>query len=168
MSDITGISETKKMLKGLCGKAMRLSKDAMLSVAQEAASQALSIYSVADYDGDRNVTVTASPTRYGAKIVARGPSVLFMEYGAGVTYSSEQHPWNDEHGMGPGTYPTTHPGRKNSYGVRVPNWMNDKGWYFGSYGFHTFGNPPAMAMYQAYKTVEEKAPKAVSDAMRAL
>ena len=45
--------------------------------------------------------------------------------------------------MGPGTYPGK------------GNWDNEKGWWFG-HGKHSYGNPPAMAMYEAVQTMTEE------------
>ena len=156
MSEISGIKETLAMLNNA---KRSLAKGKIANACYEAASAgqsvAQTIYSLADYDGNRNVTVSPRKTSDGALLTARGPAVLFIEFGAGILYSSERHPYADELGMGAGTWPYPRY-RKNSAGVRVANWENDKGWYFGN-GFKTYGNPPAMAMYFAGKEIRERA-----------
>jgi len=158
MGSIQGLSETMKRLSRITRNLSQNNVSRVCrSVAEEGATMARNIYSVADYDGDRNVDVKTARIENGATLTASGPSVLFIEFGAGVMHAGEQHPWNEEMGMGPGTWPNPQY-RKNSAGQLVPNWMNDKGWYFGS-GRHTFGNPPAMAMYEAGKVIEARLPQ---------
>ena len=67
-----------------------------------------------------------------------------MTYGFG-------HPEAQEHGMGPGTYPDG-----------KGHWNDPKGWYTPG-GQHTYGNPPAMPMYTARKTIEEELPRIVKE-----
>lgn len=158
------MTETLKALERLSKRLPRSSSDALVEVAQEGASYAEALYAISDYDGPRDYAVTAERTGGGARITASGASVLFMEYGTGITYSGDVHPWNAEHGMGPGTWPDPHYTISKS-GEKIPNWANPKGWWFG-YHQHTYGNPPAMAMYQAYKLVQEKALGAVERELR--
>ena len=150
MSSIVGVNATLQTLR----KAQRaLSQErvsnACFDVAQEAADLAQTVYNMADYDGDRNVTVEAKKHQTGATITASGQAVLFMEFGAGITHASEQHPFNSEFGFGPGTY-----------NPDSPNWSNPNGWYFTDpitgQTVRTKGNPPALAMYEAGKTVKER------------
>lgn len=128
--------------------------NACYDAASTGAEIASTIYSMSDYDGDRDVSVTARKTDSGATITAAGQSVLFMEFGAGATHSGERHPQNSEFGFGPGTY-----------NPDSPNWSNPKGWWFTDpvtgQKVHTYGNPPAMAMYQAGKEVRSIAVESV-------
>ena len=95
------------------------------------------------YNGSNDVTVRVDNTGSVAVIYAEGEAVAFIEFGAGATYGYG-HPQAGQFGVGPGTYP---------YGKG--HWDNPKGWWFGS-GQHTFGNPPAMAMYAAVQEITEK------------
>ena len=98
-------------------------------------------FSRAIYNGSKDVSVRVDDTGTVAVIYAEGESVAFIEFGAGIKYGYG-HPQAAEHGMGPGTYPGT------------GNWDNEKGWWYG-HGQHSYGNPPAMAMYEAVQKMTE-------------
>lgn len=92
-------------------------------------------FSRAIYNGSNDVAVRVDDTGSVAVIYAEGESVAFIEFGSGIKYGYG-HPQAGEHGMGPGTYPGK------------GHWDNEKGWWYG-HGQHSYGNPPAMAMYDA-------------------
>lgn len=102
------------------------------------------------YLGDKDVSVTKEPKGNGYIVRADGKSVLFIEFGTGITYGFG-HPEAQEHGMGPGTYPDG-----------KGHWNDPRGWYIPG-GQHTYGNPPAMPMYTARKTIEEELPRIVKE-----
>jgi hypothetical protein len=99
-------------------------------------------FSRAIYNGSNDVSVRVDGTGSVAVIYAEGESVAFIEFGAGIRYGYG-HPQAGEHGMGPGTYPGK------------GNWDNEKGWWYG-HGQHSYGNPPAMAMYDAVQKMTEE------------
>ena len=113
-------------------------------------------FSRAVYTGKKDVEVTVEELPNGDKVKADGESVLFIEFGSGVTYGYG-HPEAGEFGMGPGTYP-------NGKG----HWDDPKGWYLpkSAGGGHTFGNPPAMPMYEARKAIEQELPRIVKEVFR--
>jgi len=94
------------------------------------------------YNGSNDVSVRVDDTGSVAVIYAEGESVAFIEFGAGIKYGYG-HPQAGEHGVGPGTYPGK------------GNWDNEKGWWYG-HGQHSYGNPPAMAMYDAVQRMTEE------------
>ena len=100
-------------------------------------------FSRAIYSGTNDVSVRVDDTGSVAVIYAEGESVAFIEFGAGITYGSG-HPQADEFGVGPGTYPEG-----------KGHWDNPKGWWYAR-GQHTYGNPPAMAMYNAVQAMTEE------------
>lgn len=109
-------------------------------------------YARAFYTGPMDVSVhveNRGDNKYA--IVAKGETVLVVEFGAGVRYG-DGHPQAAQFGMGPGTHPNKHYGYDSS-GNRVANWENDRGWWTPKEkgGEHTFGNPPSMAMYNTGK-----------------
>lgn len=110
-------------------------------------------FSRAVYTGPKDVDVTVEELPNGYKVKADGESVLFIEFGSGVTYGYG-HPEAGEFGMGPGTYPDG-----------KGHWDDPKGWYLpkSAGGGHTFGNPPAMPMYEARKTIEQELPRIVKE-----
>ena len=69
--------------------------------------------------------------------------MAFIEFGSGAKYGYG-HPQAGKLGVGPGTYPDG-----------KGNWDNPKGWWYGN-SEHTFGNPPAMAMYGAVQAITEQ------------
>lgn len=110
-------------------------------------------FSRAVYTGQKDVDVSVEEMPTGYKVKADGESVLFIEFGSGVTYGYG-HPEAGEFGMGPGTYPDG-----------KGHWDDPKGWYLpkSAGGGHTFGNPPAMPMYEARKSIEQELPRIVKE-----
>ena len=104
------------------------------------------------YTGTNDITVRVDDTGSKAVIYAEGEALLFIEFGAGITYGYG-HPQAGEFGYGPGTYPGK------------GNWDNPKGWWFGS-SQHTFGNPPAMAMYDAVQEIAKSVTEIAREVFR--
>lgn len=126
-------------------KAWVLAKEAELRqrLAMVGATVASIQFSRAIYHGTNDVSVRVDDTGSVAVIYAEGESVAFIEFGAGATYGYG-HPQAGEFGVGPGTYPDG-----------KGHWDDPDGWYF-AHGQHTFGNPPAMAMYRAVQEMTEQ------------
>lgn len=104
------------------------------------------------YTGSNDVTVRVDNTGSVAVIYAEGEAVAFIEFGAGATYGYG-HPMAGQLGVGPGTYPGK------------GHWDNPKGWWFGS-GQHTYGNPPAMAMYSAVQEIAQSVTEIAREVFR--
>lgn len=102
-------------------------------------------FSRAVYNGVKDVSVRVDDTGSVAVIYAEGESVAFIEFGSGERYGSG-HPQAAEFGFGPGTWSDGPEGKGH--------WDNPKGWWYG-HGQHSYGNPPAMAMYQAVQAMTE-------------
>ena len=100
-------------------------------------------FSRAIYNGTNDVSVRVDDTGSVAVIYAEGAAVAFIEFGSGAKYGYG-HPQAGEFGTGPGTYPEG-----------KGNWDNPKGWWYGN-GQHSYGNPPAMAMYAAVQRMTEQ------------
>lgn len=100
-------------------------------------------FSRAIYNGTNDVSVRVDDTGTVAVIYAEGESVAFIEFGSGAKYGYG-HPQAGEFGTGPGTYPEG-----------KGHWDNEKGWWYG-HGQHSYGNPPAMAMYDAVQKMTEE------------
>ena len=103
-------------------------------------------FSRAIYSGSNDVTVRVDNTGSVAVIYAEGESVCFIEFGSGEKYGYG-HPQAGEFGFGPGTWSDGDEGKGH--------WDSENGWWFGS-GQHTYGNPPAMAMYKAVQAIAEE------------
>ena len=102
-------------------------------------------FSRAMYNGSNDVSVRVDDTGSVAVIYAEGESVAFIEFGSGKKYGYG-HPKAGEFGFGPGTWSDGDQGKGH--------WDKDHGWWYGS-GQHSYGNPPAMAMYSAVKEITE-------------
>lgn len=96
-------------------------------------------FSNAIYNGVNDVTVEVDDNGKTAVIKASGTSVVFIEFGSGAKYGYG-HPQAGEFGFGPGTWSDGPEGKGR--------WDHPKGWYYAS-GQHSYGNPPAQAMYSA-------------------
>lgn len=118
-------------------------KELRLRLATLGATVASIRFSSAIYNGTNDVSVRVSDKGDTATIYAEGESVAFIEFGAGAKHGYG-HPQAGEFGVGPGTYPDG-----------KGNWDNPKGWYIPG-GEHTYGNPPAMAMYDAVQAMTEQ------------
>ena len=95
-------------------------------------------FSRAIYNGTNDVSVSVEPIENGYAIHARGNAVLFIEFGSGATYGYG-HP--EPEGYGPGTYPGK------------GHWDDPNGWWYGNHE-HSYGNPPAQAMYNAKRDIQ--------------
>ena len=102
-------------------------------------------FSRAIYNGSNDISVRVDDTGSVAVIYAEGESVAFIEFGTGIKHGYG-HPQAGEFGFGPGTWSDGPEGKGH--------WDNEHGWWYGS-GQHTYGNPPAMAMYSAVKEIAE-------------
>lgn len=106
-------------------------------------------FSRAIYNGSNDVAVRVDNTGSVAVIYAEGKSVVFIEFGSGAKYGYG-HPQAGEFGFGPGTYSDGPDGKGH--------WDDPKGWYYAP-GQHSYGNPPAMAMYKAVQEITEQVTK---------
>ena len=103
-------------------------------------------YSRAVYTGGNDISVTVEQQGENSyAIIANGEAVLFVEFGAGVTYGYG-HPQPSVEGtpMGPGTYPS-----------EKGHWNDPNGWWIPG-GEHTYGNPPSMTMYLTAKELRNQ------------
>ena len=136
---IKGVQEYKEWLN-------RKSHELAERLASIGATQANLGFASALYDGNQDYEVSVEPVSETEYIVrANGETVLFVEFGAGITYGYG-HPEAGTNGMGPGTYPGK------------GHWDDPNGWYIPKEhgGGHTYGNPPNAPMYNAVKTLEQQ------------
>lgn len=99
----------------------------------------------AAYDGNNNITVRVDNTGNIAAIYAEGSAVAFIEFGSGLF--GYGHPQAGEFGMGPGTWSDGPEGKGH--------WDDPNGWYY-THGKKSRGNPPAMGMWNAVRTMSEE------------
>ena len=118
-------------------------KELRIRLASVGATVAFIRFSGAIYNGTNDVSVRVDDNGTTATIYAEGESVAFIEFGSGEKYGYG-HPQAGELGVGPGTYPEG-----------KGHWDDPKGWWYAK-GKHSYGNPPAMAMYSAVQAITEQ------------
>ena len=122
----------------------------LLEMAREGMSEAQIRFENVVYDGDPEVIEIKYEDRGDnlVAVVAKGPTVLFLEFGAGVRYP-DSHP---EIGVDPSK--TMH-GTWSESDLGKGHWKNPKGWYY-AHNRKSYGNPANECMYQAKRHVMEQ------------
>lgn len=121
-------------------------------------------FSKAVYDGTNDASVSLETRSEGVRaVVAVGASVLFIEFGTGVTYP-DNHPQAAELGMKRGEYGKGH-GKQSSWGYYGDPGTNGvvKMKKDGSTVVITHGNPANMPMYETVKELEAMLPDLVKE-----
>ena len=121
-------------------------------------------FAKAAYDGTNDASVSMETRSEGVRaVVAVGASVLFIEFGTGVTYP-DNHPQAAELGMKRGEYGKGH-GKQSSWGYYGDPGTNGvvKMKKDGSTGVITHGNPANMPMYETVKELEAMLPDLVKE-----
>ena len=133
-------------------------------LAQAGFEAASARFAKAAYDGTNDASVSLETRSEGVRaVIAVGASVLFIEFGTGVTYP-DNHPQAAELGMKRGEYGKGH-GKQSSWGYYgdpgtngVVKMKND-----GSTVVITHGNPANMPMYETVKELEAMLPDLVKE-----
>ena len=147
--DNKSISDAVKELRRYATWVSKKETELRLRLAQLGATVASIHFSRAIYNGSNDVSVRVDNTGSTATIYAEGESVAFIEFGSGAAYGYG-HPLAGKYGVGPGTWSDGPEGKGH--------WDNEKGWWYGR-GQHSYGNPPAMAMYKAVQEITEQVTK---------
>lgn len=138
-----GVARAASELREYAAWVERKENELRVRLASLGATVASIQFSRAIYSGTNDVSVRVDDTGSVAVIYAEGESVAFIEFGAGDKHGWG-HPQAGELGMGPGTYPDA-----------KGHWDDPNGWWY-AHGQHTYGNPPAMAMYKAVQAMAEE------------
>lgn len=156
---IDSVQEYREWLKNGCTRLLE-------RLAQEGYEVASAGFADAAYDGTNDVTVSVEDRGKIKAVVAVGGTVLFIEFGTGVTYP-DNHPESKELGMVRGEYGKGH-GKQSTWG------------YYGEPGTNgtvagerakgtlvlTHGNPANMPMYNAVKELELRLGEIVKEVFR--
>lgn len=121
-------------------------------------------FAKAAYDGTNDASVSVEQRGSGVRaVVVVGASVLFIEFGTGVTYP-DNHPQAAELGMKRGEYGQGH-GKQSSWGYYGDPGTNGvvKMKKDGSTVVITHGNPANMPMYETVKELEAMLPELVKE-----
>ena len=133
-------------------------------LAQAGVEVASARFAKAAYDGTNDASVSLETRSEGVRaVVAVGASVLFIEFGTGVTYP-DNHPQAAELGMKRGEYGKGH-GKQSSWGYYGDPGTNGvvKTKKDGSTVVITHGNPANMPMYETVKELEAMLPDLVKE-----
>ena len=133
-------------------------------LAQAGVEVASARFAKAAYDGTNDASVSLETRSDGVRaVVAVGASVLFIEFGTGVTYP-DNHPQAAELGMKRGEYGQGH-GKQSSWGYYGDPGTNGvvKMKKDGSTVVITHGNPANMPMYETVKELEAMLPGLVKE-----
>lgn len=133
-------------------------------LAQAGVEVASARFAKAAYDGTNDASVSLETRGDGVRaVVAVGASVLFIEFGTGVTYP-DNHPQAAELGMKRGEYGQGH-GKQSSWGYYGDPGTNGvvKMKKDGSTVVITHGNPANMPMYETVKELEAMLPELVKE-----
>lgn len=133
-------------------------------LAQAGVEVASARFAKAAYDGTNDASVSLETRGDGVRaVVAVGASVLFIEFGTGVTYP-DNHPQAAELGMKRGEYGQGH-GKQSSWGYYGDPGTNGvvKTKKDGSTVVITHGNPANMPMYETVKELEVMLPDLVKE-----
>lgn len=126
-------------------------------LAAEGVEIASAKFAKAVYDGTNDVSVSLEPRNSTTRaVVAVGDSVLFIEFGTGVTYPDD-HPEAGELNMKRGEYGSGH-GKRSSWGYYGDPGTNGvlKEKANGKTVVITHGNPANMPMYETVKELEQR------------
>ena len=136
--DYASVSRAKRSLEEYTADLIEKANTVCERLASMGAVRASLDFSRAIYNGTNDVAVTVEPIDNGYAIHATGNAVLFIEFGSGASYGYG-HP--EPEGYGPGTYPGK------------GHWDDPNGWWYGNHE-HSYGNPPAQAMYNAKRDIQ--------------
>lgn len=141
-----GIERLQKGLKSYEKWLEKKSKELCLRLAEMGAIRASANFGVIKYDGHEDHEISVEKRDGGYAVVARGATVLFVEFGSGLIGYGHPEP----HDMGPGTYPGK------------GHWNDPNGWYY-AHGKKSYGNPPNMPMYATVKDLENELERVVRE-----
>lgn len=146
---VTGTKNLLQRLRGMQSNIDEKKKLLLERLAEIGIDVATTRFDSASYDGDKDVVVQSVPEWIDDNrlaVVASGKSILFIEFGSGLVGYGEKPEYAQRFGYGPGTW--SDDPDKGGKG----HWDDPNGWYY-KHNTKSYGNPPAMAMYEAAKTM---------------
>lgn len=162
--EITGIDSLIRRLENMKSNLETKQRTFLERLAEIGMNTAQIRFKKANYDGNNDVSVGVEwQDENTLAVKASGTSVLFIEFGAGISFP--EHPLADQYGYHHGTYGQgkganrkgwIYKGERGTGGMDVL--IRDKnGHVVGTKPgvYRTFGNEPARAMYAAGKQMRE-------------
>ena len=160
--DVKSINKAVKEVQKYQAWVSAKEKELRSRLAMLGATVAAIQFARAIYTGTNDISVRVDDTGSVAVIYAEGEALLFIEFGSGLKHGYG-HPQAGKFGYGPGTY-SDGPSGKGHWDDLDAN-GNPKGWWYGS-SQHTYGNPPAMAMYSAVQEITQNLTKIAREVFR--
>lgn len=153
---ITGLSETIEHFQSLNESLLNKTSTLVAHLAQAGYEIANYRFGTAQYDGTNDVSLSLSFSGNTATLTASGQAVLFIEFGTGIVFTTE-NPKAMELGFMRGTYGKGQGSNLNWVYVGNPgtNGTVLRETPDGETAVKTRGNPPANAMYEASKTIRQ-------------
>lgn len=162
--NLTGVDSTLKALRRRRSKYKIYNRRIMRSAQETSMKIARDNW----FAVDKNVIITTEPSSTGFVLRVSGEDVLFLEFGAGILYSSASNPLAAQMGYGPGTYPGK------------GHWNNPNGWFYYSEDpekiiarnssgrgiAKSYGNPAFNAMYNTAQELKDVLPNMVIEELR--
>lgn len=156
---IDSVREYREWIKSGCARLLE-------RLTQEGYEVASAGFASAEYDGTNDVTVSVEDRGKIKAVVAVGGTVLFIEFGTGVTYP-DNHPEARDLGMARGEYCQGR-GKQSTWGYYGDPGTNgtvvgerDKGTLV-----LTHGNPANMPMYNSVKELELRLGEIIKEVFR--
>lgn len=145
--DPKSVSNALKLVQQYKKDFLEKEQEFVMRLAEIGVRVAGEVYSVADPDGEHQLSVHMEKTSNGYAVKAEGETIGFLEFGTGVKNREWDNTGMDYTPPAHGTYGKGH--------GKQP-W----GWWFKSeeYGvtMHTYGNPPAEGMLSARNKMIEQ------------
>ena len=168
MIKINGAKEVNAKIKNLKNKVNLFKIKLLETICINYSEMAKIWFSIAKYDGLNDTDVIYNISNNKASIIAYGTSVLFIEFGTGITYSATVHPLAKSSGFYPSTWSLSEKGKgywnsPDGWVFEMPN--GGKGGDFVGIGengealYRTLGNPPNMILYMVSKQILKDLPK---------
>lgn len=154
-----------KELDSVRSRIERAQKLLLERLAEYGALRASLYYSIAQINEDDSrpeISVVVDHNALKATIYAKSQDIGFIEFGAGSRFASRQHPLNGKLGTGPGTWSDGPNGKGH--------WNDPKGWWYKKNGQskHSYGQPPATAMYQASLDIQQECERIVREVLKSV
>ena len=138
--DLESVQNASDKLKAYYRRLDRKAKEICRQLAYIGEFRARVGFARAIYDGNNDVSVSVEQIENGYRVDANGQAVLFIEYGSGAI----GYGYPGETDYGPSTWSEGPQGKRH--------WNDPKGWWY-AHDRHSYGNPPAAAMYDAEQEI---------------
>lgn len=154
--DIGSIANGLKEIENYANKLNEKANEICKRLADIGLEVATLKFLTAEYPTTHDIEVRVEPYMDGYKVIAEGTDVLFVEFGTGQIHANE---YGNKYNLPVGSWSDGPEGKGH--------WDNPNGWWYpGGGDERTFGNPPAMAMWEAEKQSIAQLPQIVKEVFK--